>query len=214
MAEQTELKVAPRTIMGKANKRLRKTGMLPANIYGHKQAPVPIQIDALEFDHARREHGAKSIFSLKMPNAPVETALIRHVQHNPKTGKIVHIDFTRVSLRERVEVTIPLNYIGEAPGVKIEGGVFLHMVDALAVECTASDMIESLDVDISSLTDIDATLHAGDIKLPANFTLVTNPEEPIAKIAAPRIEEPATPAAEGEAASAEASAPTSENSEA
>lgn len=217
MAQQTELKVAPRTIMGKANKRLRKEGMLPANIYGHKQAPVAIQVDAIEFERLRRAHGARNIISLLMPDAPVETALIRHVQHNPKTGKIVHIDFTRVSLRERIQVNLPLNYVGEAPGVKIEGGVFLHIVDALAVECTASDMIESLDVDISSLTDIDATLHAGDIKLPANFTLITNAEEPIAKVAAPRIEEPATPAAEEAAASGEAAsteAQSSENTEA
>ena len=217
MAEQTELKVAPRTVMGKANKRLRKGGMLPANIYGHKQTPVPIQVDAIEFERARREHGSRSIFALSMPGAPVETALIRHVQHNPKSGKIVHIDFTRVSLRERVEVSVPLNYVGEAPGVKVEGGVFLHLVDALTVECTAADMIQSLDVDISSLTDIDATLHAGDVKLPANFALITSAEEPIAKIAAPRIEEPATTAAEGEAPRTEAAsteAASTENSEA
>ena len=207
MAEQTELNVAPRTVLGKANKRLRKEGMVPANIYGHKQAPVPIQIDALEFENVRRKHGTRNIFALRMPGSPVETALMRQVQHNPKTGKIVHVDFTRVSLRERVEVNVSLNYVGEAPGVKVEGGIFLHLVDAVAVECTASDIIESLDVDISSLTDIDATLHARDIKLPANFTLVTNPEELIAKVAAPRVEEPATtaaPAAEGEAASSSA----------
>lgn len=211
MAEQTQLNVSPRTIMGKANKRLRKEGMLPANIYGHKEAPVPIQIEALEFERARRQHGSKNIFSLVMPGAPAETVLMRHVQHNPKTGKIVHVDFARVSLRERVEVNVTLNYVGEAPGVKVEGGVFLHMVDALTVECTASDIIQSLDVDISSLKDIDATLHAGDIKLPANFTLVTNPEEPIAKIAAPRVEEPAAaPAAETEAVAT----PSPENAEA
>lgn len=212
MAEQTQLNVAPRTVVGKANKRLRKEGMVPANIYGHKEAPVPIQIDALEFERARRLHGSKSIFSLIMPNAPVETVLMREVQHNPKTGKIVHVDFTRVSLRERVEVAVTLNYVGEAPGVKVEGGVFLHMVDALTVECTASDIIQSLDVDISSLTDIDATLHAGDVKLPANFTLITNPEEPIAKIAAPRVEEPAAATPEVEAASS--AAPSTENTEA
>ncbi|GAC1365207.1 MAG: 50S ribosomal protein L25 [Ktedonobacteraceae bacterium] len=199
MAEQTELKVTPRTVVGKANNRLRREGMVPANIYGHQQPAMPIQLDAVEFERVRRVHGIKNIFALRMPNASVETALIRKMQHNPKTGKIIHVDFARVSLRERVEVSLPLNYIGEAPGVKIEGGVFLHMVDALTVECTASDIIESLDVDISSLTDIDATLHASDIKLPANFVLITNPEEPIAKIAAPRVEE-AAPVAEAEAA--------------
>jgi len=212
MTEQTKLNVASRTTMGKANKRLRREGIVPANIYGHKQAPVPIQIDMLEFERVRREHGMHNIISLLIPDVPAETALIRHVQHDPRTGKIVHIDFTRVSLSERVEVNVPLNFVGEAPGVKIEGGVFLHLLDALAVECTASEMVESLDIDISSLTDIDATLHAGDVKLPANFTLLTNPEEPVAKIAAPRVEPEVEPAAESAAASTEVQ--SSENSEA
>jgi large subunit ribosomal protein L25 len=77
----------------------------------------------------------------------------------------------------------------------MQGGVFLHLVEALAVTCEAVDIVEHLDVDISGLTEIDSVLHARDIPLPPNYTLVTDPDEPIAKIAAPRVEE-AAPAAE------------------
>ena len=190
MAQRIELQVAPRTVMGKANKHLRKAGILPANIYGHKQAPTPIQIDAMTFDRLRRSHGTRSIISLQIENARAQTAIVRHVQREPKTGDILHIDFTRVSLRERLEVKVPMNFVGVAPGVKIQGGVFLHLLDALAVECEAADIVESVDVDISLMTEIGSVLHAKDVKLPAKYKLVTDPEEPIAKIAAPRVEVP------------------------
>jgi len=81
-----------------------------------------------------------------------------------------------------------LRFVGESPAVKNEGGVLLHLMEAVEVECTASDIVDNIEVDISSLTEIDATLHASDVKLPANFTLVTDPEEPIAKVAATRAE--------------------------
>ena len=202
MAEQTELEVAPRTVVGKANKRLRKEGLIPGNIFGHNQEAQPIQLDAVKFDYLRRHGALRNILTLRLPDAGTQTVLLRHVQHEPSTGKILHVDFSRVSLTERVTMRVPLRFVGEALGVKNEGGVLLHLVEALEVECRASDIVEALEVDISSLTEIDATLHASDVKLPANFTLITNAEEPIAKVAATRAEAaeetaeaaPATPA--------------------
>ncbi len=205
MADQVELEVTPREVMGKATKKLRKAGLIPANISGHNETPIAVQIDAISFERLRRAHKATSILRLKMPNATTQTALIRHVQHSPKSNKILHIDFSRVSLDERIAIKVPLNYVGEAPGVKIEGGVLLHLLEALDVECRASDLISSVDVDISSLAEIDSTLHAGDVKLPANFTLVTDPAEPIAKVAstAAEVAEANAPAVESEEGAAE-----------
>ncbi|GCE26119.1 50S ribosomal protein L25 [Dictyobacter alpinus] len=204
MADKTVLEAAPRTIVGKANKRLRKDGLIPANIYGHKEASMPIQLDAIAFDRLRRSHGLRNVLSISLPDVPAQTVLVRHIQHNPVTGGITHVDFTRVSMRERLEVKVPLNFVGEAPGVKVEGGVLLHLLESLAVECAASDIVEHLDVDITSLTDIDSTLHAKDVKLPAGYKLVTDPEEPIVKISAPRVEIPETTPAEGTTEAAEA----------
>ena len=206
MADKTILEATPRTVLGKANKRLRKSGFIPANVYGHKEAPMPIQLDAVAFDHLRRKHGVRNILSLQLPDGPAQTVLVRHVQHDPITGGIVHVDFTRVSMRERLEVKVPLHYVGEAPGVKIEGGVLLHLLESLAVECAASDIVEHLDVDIASLTAIDLALHAKDVKLPARYKLVTDPEEPIAKISAPRVELPEITAAEEAPAASEVKA--------
>ncbi len=211
MADRVELEIAPREILGKKTKKLRKEGIIPANITGHNQPPQAVQINAVLFDRLRRAHHSTSILTLKMPDATTQTALIRHVEHAPKSGKIIHVDFARVSLNERMTMKLPLNFVGESPAVTNEGGVLLHLVEALEIECLASDIIDNVDVDTSSITEIDGQLHARDVKLPQGFTLLTNPDEPIAKVASTRAEvaeanaavEPATEAPAQEEAAAE-----------
>jgi large subunit ribosomal protein L25 len=189
MAQKTELQISPREITGKATKRLRKAGIIPANISGHKEESQAVQVEALAFETLKRTHGTTGIITLHFPGSRrAQTVLVRRVQRNPRTGKILHIDFSRVSLSERITMKVPLRFVGEAPAVKNEGGVLLHLMDTLEVECTASDIVDYIEADISSLTEIDAILHAEDAKLPPNFTLITDPNEGIAKVAATRAE--------------------------
>jgi large subunit ribosomal protein L25 len=191
-----ELVVTPRTIVGKATARLRKTGIIPANIYGHKEASIAVQVDAHTFDRLRREHGLRNIVSLRLPGKQgIQTVLVRHIQYDPLSGKILHVDFSRVSMQERIEMKIPLHFIGEAPGVKLHSGVILHLLEMLPVECKASDIIEAIEVDLSPLTEIDATLYARDVQLPTGYTLAIDGNDPIVKITAPRVELPEAAAA-------------------
>lgn len=206
MTEQRELAVAVRTTMGKANKRLLKTGVIPGNISGHNLEPQAVQVNAVAFDNLVRSRGATSLLRLTMVDAPAQTVLIRHVQHAPTTGKVIHIDFSRIGVDERITAKVLLRYVGESPGVKNEGGVLLHLLDTLDVECPASEIADYLEVDISSLAEIDSMLHASDVTLPANYTLITPLDESIAKVAATRAEikeeaETVTPAATEEPSS-------------
>ena len=203
MTQQLELEVTRREITGKASKRLRKAGIIPANIFGHQEASQAIQLDAVAFERLRRSHGAKGIITLRLPDsAGVQTALIRHVQRDPRTGRIIHVDFFRVSMHERLNVKISLHFVGEAPAVKNEGGVLLHLMDTLEIECMAGDIPEYLEIGVTPLDEIDAILHAEDVKLPANFTLITDPKEGVAKVAATRAEK-AEEAEEAKEAAAE-----------
>lgn len=215
MTQQTVLQISPREVIGKATKRLRKSGIIPANISGHKEESQAVQVEALAFEALKRAHGATGIITLRLSGSErVQTALVRRVQRDPRSGKILHIDFSRVSLTERITMKVPLRFVGEAPGVKDEGGVFLHLLDTLEVECTASDIVDYIEVDISPLTEIDSMLHAEEVLLPANFTLITDPKEGIAKVAATRAEkaEEAEEAAEvTEETSAPVAAETSED---
>src|SRR5262245_42958092 len=113
MAQRTEIEVSPRTIMGKAAKRLRRQGIIPANIYGHKKEPIAVQLDAVTFDRLRRSHSTRNVLALRLAGSPTQTALIRHVQVDPLTDRVLHIDFARVSLNEEIVSKIPLNFIGE-----------------------------------------------------------------------------------------------------
>ena len=211
MAKQVELAVSPREVLGKATKRLRREGVIPANIFGHGQAPQSVQVTNLDFEGLRREHHATGMISLKVAGAKkAETALVRRVQRHPISGKILHIDFLRVSVRDRITAKVPLHFEGTAPGVKIEGGTLLHLADMLEVECSAGEIVEAILIDVSSLEHLDDVIHAKDVPLPANYTLVTDAEEAVVKIAPPRAEkveevapaEEAAPAApaEGEGA--------------
>ncbi len=213
MAQQTELAVTRREITGKAAKHLRKAGLIPANIYGHKEASEAVQVNAVDFEALRRARKTTGIISLNLGDGTgAQTALVRQVQRNPINGKILHIDFFRVSLTERILMKVQLHVVGEAPGVKNENGVLLHLLDTLEVECAAQDIVNSFEVDVTSLEHIDDTLHASDVKLPEGFKLITDPEEGIVKIAATRaekveeVEEAAAPAAASATAPAEASA--------
>ena len=206
MTQETVLQISPRVVMGKATKRLRKSGIIPANISGHKEESQTVQVEALAFEALKRAHGATGIITLRLSDSNrAQTALVRRVQRDPRSGKILHIDFSRVSLTERITMKVPLRFVGEAPAVKDEGGVLLHLLDTLEVECTASDIVDYIEVDISPLTEIDSMLHAEDVQLPTSFTLITDPKEGIAKVAATRVEK-VEEAAEETAAPAEAPA--------
>jgi len=190
MAEQKDLVVAHRTTAGKANKQLRKKGFIPGNITGHSQEPLAVQVEAVAFDSLHRRGGTTNIIRLIMPDAPAQTVLIRHVQHDPTSEKVLHIDFSRVSMTERITAKIPLHYVGESPNVKDKGGTLLHLLETLDIECPASAIIDYLEVDISQLREIDATLRASDVRLPVHYTLITPPNESIVKVAATRGETP------------------------
>ncbi|MGH2482441.1 MAG: 50S ribosomal protein L25, partial [Ktedonobacteraceae bacterium] len=167
------------------------------------------------FDELRRGHVATGVIAMKVAGTrQAETALIRHVQHEPRSGKVLHIDFFRVSMRDRITAKIPLQLNGVAPGVKIEGGILLHLVDTLEVECTASEIVESVELDISGMENIGDMIHAKDVPLPPNYTLITDAEEAVVKITPPRIEkaeEVAEAPTEAEAAPAEAPAASAES---
>jgi len=205
MAKQVELAVSPREVTGKATSRLRRAGIIPANIYGHGEEPQAVQLLDLDFEGLRRGHHATGVISLKVTGGKrAQTALIRRVQRHPINGRVLHIDFLRVSLRDRIAAKVPLRFEGTAPGVKVEGGVLLHLSDVLEVECAAGEIVEAIEIDVSSLEHIDDVIHAKDVPLPPNFTLVTDPEEAVVKITPPRVEKveeaEAAPAAEAPAA--------------
>ncbi|HEU5198541.1 MAG TPA: 50S ribosomal protein L25, partial [Ktedonobacterales bacterium] len=214
MADQASLQVAPRSVMGRHVKRLRREGIIPANIYGRHQPSQALQVDSYAFERFLAGHHLTRVVNLQVDsNGGTLNALVRHISRSPRTGKVLHVDFLRVSMNEPITVRVPIRLIGEAPAVKVEGGVLLHLLDTVEVEALPADLPEALELDISKLIELDAALYIRDLPIPANVTLLSEPEEPVVKVIAPRavLAEEAKAEAEAAAAPAEAAAETTES---
>jgi large subunit ribosomal protein L25 len=204
MAEQVTLEIEPRSVLGKQVRRLRRAGILPANIYGHGRASRAVQINSLEFRKLLNAHGGNRIIQLRL-NGASEAALVRHIEREPKSGKIQHVDFMHVEMNEKLRARVAVHVVGEAPAVKALNGVLLHLADTVEVECLPADLPEALEVDISGLEELDVPVLVGDLKLPRSVTLLTDGAEQLAKVVATRAE-PVPEAAAPEAAEAPAEA--------
>ena len=207
MAGQVSLQVTSRSILGKQVKQLRRQGIIPANIYGRHQPSQALQLDRHTLERFLAGRNAKRIIDLQVGDASGTTlnALVRHISRSPRTGKIMHVDFLRVSMNEPITVRVSLVLKGEAPAVNVEGGVLLHMLDTIEIECLPGDLPESLELEISGLASIDDALYVRDVPLPAGVTLVGEPDEPVVKVVAPRaVLAEAGAAAEAEVAPAPA----------
>ncbi|MCC6239277.1 MAG: 50S ribosomal protein L25 [Phycisphaerales bacterium] len=195
MAHTTQLQVQSRTALGsRSNRRLRRTGVLPGVIYGHKQAIVPITLPGKELALAL-DHGTH-LFDLNL-DGQSEKALIKEVQYDHLGKEIIHVDFTRVSLDERVRVTVSLELKGEAPGEK-DGGVVQQILNEIEIECLVTEIPDSVLVDISGMA-LDAEIRVKDLKLPENIKALAEKEQMVVSCHTIEEEAPAEPAAEGAA---------------
>ena len=201
MAEQISVPLQPRTTTGKKVRRLRRDGIIPANIYGHDRASRAVQLDDKEAQRLLATHAGSSVLRLKL-NGAEEAAVIRAVKHEPKSGKIEHIDFMHIELDQLMRARVPVHLHGEAPAVRLLGGTLLHLVDAVEVECLPGNLPPALELDITRLEALDSALHVADVQLPRDVRLLTRPEEVVVKVEPPRVEEEA-PAAAAEAPAAE-----------
>ncbi len=197
--KQVILQAEPRTVLGKKVRALRRQGILPARIYGHGD-PLPVQVDMRTFERMRETHQTTGVITLTIAGqGSGETVLVRHIEHQPKTGKMLHIDFARVRMDEPIRARVPLHVSGTSPAAKDIGGALLTLVESIEIECLPADLPDALIVDATKLTSPDAILHLKDIELPPGVKVLDDPEEPVAKIEPPRGAETA-PAPEEPAA--------------
>jgi large subunit ribosomal protein L25 len=204
------LEVGKRTEFGSAaNRRLRSQGLLPAVLYARDMDSVAVSISDREFSRLARLAGASQVFSLKSEDGEINgrSVLVKDIQQDWVKGRVLHVDFQVLHDNEEIEVRVPLNFVGEAPGVKIDGGVLTIAVHDLGVRCLPRYIPRSIEVDISRL-GIGSSIHAGDIPLPENVALYDQAEEAVVSVVASRTSTDTTagggPAAEGGAAGAPA----------
>ncbi len=177
------LKAQLRAEMGsRASRRVRKQGLLPAVLYGHKESNVALSVDHDEIDVLLR-HGARLV-ELDFDGS-VERVLIKDIQYDYGGQDLVHIDFERVSMDERVTVSVVLDFHGTTEGA-LQGGVVDYHVTNIDVECLPMDIPDSIRVEIAHL-EIGQTMHARDVVAPEGTKVVADPELIIVGVLAPKM---------------------------
>jgi large subunit ribosomal protein L25 len=209
----------PREVVGKKVSSLRREGILPAVVYGAGHESQSIQLDARAFDELMRHTTRNTLVDLRVGKHRALPVLLQHIHEHPVRRVPMHVDFMVVSLTEAITVDVPINYMGDSSAADKLGGTLLHLREHVQISALAADLPQALDLDISSLDNFDDVLHVRDLVVPAGVTVLTDADEPLARVQPPRVEEEEVAveaaAAEGEEAeAAEGEAPADAAAEA
>lgn len=203
-AEGVTLEAVLRIAQGKGPiGSLRRSGWIPGILYGRGSSSLPVQVEARPLARAlQTKAGGNVLITLQVKSnddkKPTEASvLIKELQHHPVSHQILHVDFHRISLTQRITVTVRLAFKGEAAGVKTGGGILEHLRWDLEVVCLPTQIPAEIPVDVSSLK-VGETLHAKAIPMPPGVQRVTDPESPVVACVVPKEE--AIEAAPAEAA--------------
>ena len=195
------LTVSPRSETGKGpNRRLRATGNIPAVVYGTGKEPVMVTLNYRELDKALSKPNAETnLFNLQGDVIGDNvTTVLREIQRDPLTRRYLHIDLLRVRMDQEAEFEVPIRTAGTPVGVR-EGGVMETHLRSILVRCLPADLPEEIIVDIAGV-QINQSFHVKDVQLGDKLSLVTDPEETLFAVHAPRT----SAAEEDEAAKEEA----------
>ena len=163
------------------NQKLQKGGKIPAVFYGKKEKSMPISIDLAEFNKVLKEAGESTVITLKIENGEKE-ALIKDVDFDPVTNVPRHADFYVFEKGHKLEVSVPLEFIGVSSAVKESGGTLVKVLYELNIKAMPKDLPHEIKVDITPLENFESRILAKDIKLPEGVELQEKPEEVVALV--------------------------------
>jgi large subunit ribosomal protein L25 len=190
-----QMQAQPRGELGsKKNRKLRQKGLVPGVVYGHKESIVPVTLPRKELSQylAKGAH----VFDLSV-DGKSETVLVKEVQYDHLGIEVLHVDFARVSLTEKVTVTVPLELKGTPKGEE-QGGVLTQVISDIEVECVVTDIPDAIRHNVSDM-DLDAVLHVKELTLPPGVRPLADEDQVVATVSVLAAEEEEAPAAaEGE----------------
>ena len=196
-----------RDVTGKKVATLRRAGRLPAVVYGHGVDSDSVSIDAHEFEQLRRHVGPNALVDLSVDGKKALPVLVSAVQLHPVKRHTLHVDLFLVRMTEELTVDVPLVATGESPAVANQGGTLLHPIESVRIRALPDHLPQSIEYAVDSLVDFDTTIHVRDLTIPEGATLLTDGDDIIAKVQAPRVEEVVeVPAEIGEGAPEEGAA--------
>jgi large subunit ribosomal protein L25 len=206
-----ELSVQLRPVTGRQNEKIRKQGLIPAILYGHKVKNLALTVETQQFNKVYKEAGESTLVRLKIdggqkdkesiekdslkkgkdssekgPGRKERVVLIYEIAKDPVSGNPIHVDFYQVKMDEPITTEVPLVFVGESPAVKELDGVLVKNIQSLEIEALPADLPHQLEIDVSSLKTFDDNIYIKDLKLPAGVKTEAQPDEVIASVIPPR----------------------------
>jgi large subunit ribosomal protein L25 len=203
MADRQVLELERREVVGKKVARLRRSGVLPATVYGKGVGPFSVQVNARTFSDLYRKVGRTALVDLKIPGQKTHAAFIHAVQRHPVTRDIIHADFRVVDLRTEITVDVPVHLVGESELVRRGDAIFNQALTTIALRALPTDLPPHIEVDVSGLDSFDKSIHVRDLTPPEKTTFATDEDELVVSLTPARATEEEEAAAAEEATAAE-----------
>ena len=185
------VEVEERTALGKnESRRLRRSGLIPGVLYGSGKRNFPVTVNPRRVDQIlNSEAGENTLLDLRLKGQDTQRkAMIREVQIDPVSGQVVHADFIRIEMDQKLQIHVPVRTVGAAPGVKEDGGILEVVLRTLEVECLPADIPEQVEIDISTLR-IGDQIRVADLDTGDKFQLMQSEDTVVLTLVAPKAEE-------------------------
>lgn len=199
--KREKIKAEKRKVVGKQVKKLRREGIIPANVYGKTLKSESLQVLLNDFIPVYKQVGETGLVDLSVGDK-VTPVLIHNVQSDFR-GNVLHADFFAVNLKEKVKATVPLEVIGEPKAVTDKIGILMNILNEVEVEALPENLPENIEVNVEHLANIDDQITVGDLKAPEGVEVLTDKEQVVSKVGELVTKEAAEQAA-ADAAAAEA----------
>jgi large subunit ribosomal protein L25 len=194
------LKATSREILGKKTRFLRREGITPTHLFGHKLKSLTLQCNTAELIRIIAQARTATLFNLKIDaEKQPRKVLIREIQKDALGKQLLHVDFYQVRRTEKIKADVPIVLIGEAPAMKTKGLLLAQTLNSLSVECLPDKLPPEIEVDLSPLEEVEQAIHVRDLALDPNITVANDPDQLIVKVAEAVIEKVEEVAAEVEA---------------
>lgn len=186
--ETIKLEAKSKPSKSKARQLLRQ-GLVPGIVYGHGFDNRQVVISRTLLQKAYSQAGQSSLIDLTVEDKEPVKVLIHDIQYHPVSDQLVHVDFYRVKMTEKIKTEIPIKLVGQAPAVEELQGTLIQNKDRLRVEALPKDLVHEIEVNVSVLKTFEEKIHIKDLTIPKGIELQGDPEEVVALVQPPRSEE-------------------------
>ena len=187
--DKIELKATNRDTLGKKVRHLRREGITPIHLFGHGTQSLSLQCDTRELETVLSHAGHTGLINLKIDHEKkARMAVIRDYGRDWRNKQLVHVDFYQVRMGEKIKLDVPAVVVGEAPALRAKENMLAQELDTLHVECLPGKIPDTIEVDVSSLSEPGQAIRVKDISLDEGITILNEPELVIVKISRRHVE--------------------------